>query len=183
MPFDQRFRGLLAAARDGREWAWEALYRELAPRLLGYLRANGATDPEDLLGEVLVQLVRDLPRFDGGEEQFRAWAFTVAHHRLLDDRRRRARRPVEDGSSAASERVGGDVAEEALARIGDQRVRLALARLSADQRAVLMLRLLGDLTVEQASRALGKTPGAVKALQRRALEVLRSEISRLTVTL
>src|SRR5687767_722473 len=89
------FATTLAAARCGDERAWTEIYRSLAPGLLGYLRGQGAVEPEDLLGEVMLQLVRDLPRFAGDERQFRAFAFTVAHHRLIDDRRRRGRRPVE----------------------------------------------------------------------------------------
>ena len=48
-----------------------------------------------ILGEVFLQMVRDIGRFEGGEPQFRAWAFTIAHHRLMDDRRYRARRPAQ----------------------------------------------------------------------------------------
>lgn len=183
MPLGEGFQEVLAGARSGSDGAWDAIYRDLAPPVIAYLRAAGSPEPEDLLGEVFLQLVRDLDRFEGVEAQFRAWAFTVAHHRLLDDRRRRARRPVEPRQSVGLAEPGGDVEEEALERIGDEVVRGALGRLSADQRTVLLLRLMGDLTVEQVGRATGKRPGAVKALQRRALATLRREISRLRVTL
>ena len=86
------FLTVIAAARSGAEWAWATLYRELAPSIRGYLRFRGAEEPDDLLGEVLLQLVRDLDAFDGDERAFRAWVFTIAHHRLLDDRRRQVRR-------------------------------------------------------------------------------------------
>lgn len=185
MGLGESFDGVLAAARTGQEWAWRALYGGLAPRVRGYLRARGGeADPDDLVGEVFLHVVRDLPRFEGGEREFRAWVMTIAHHRLLDERRRRARRPAEAASpEQVLEEPGGDVEEEALTRMGDQRARRALARLSEEQRSVLLLRVLGDLTVEQVARALGKTPGAVKALQRRGLERLKREISRLDVTL
>ena len=51
-----------------------------------------------------------------------------------------------------------------------RRVRAAIDALPPDQRAVLLLRILGDLTIEEIARAVGKRPGAVKALQRRALK-------------
>jgi len=183
MPLGESFLGVLAGARSGSDWAWDAIYRDLAPSVLGYLRAAGAAEPDDLLGEVFLQVVRDLGRFEGGEAQFRAWVFTLAHHRFLDDRRRRARRPVEPVASVGHGEPGGDVEEEALERLGDEAVRTALGHLSADQRTVLLLRLLGDLTVEQVAQATGKRPGAVKALQRRALTAVRGQISRLWVTL
>lgn len=179
------FGALLGAARTGAQWAWEAIYRDLAPSVLGYLRARGATEPDDLTGEVFVQLVRDLHRFEGGEREFRSWVFTVTHHRLLDDRRRRHYRQVVRDPIAApeDEGPGGDVEDEALARLGESWVRQVLARLSPDQQSVLLLRIIGDLTVEQVAEVVGRTPGAVKALQRRGLAALEREIAKSGVTL
>lgn len=171
---------LLEAARQGSEPAWATIYRRLAPAVLGYLRSSGAPEPDDTLSEVFLQIARDLSRFEGDARQFRAWAFTIAHHRLIDARRGVARRPVdpvpeppEPEPSPAS-----DVAEQALARIGLEEVHRILAGLSPDQRAVLLLRVLGGLTVDEVARALGKRPGAVKALQRRGLSAARRELAR-----
>ena len=178
----ESFEAVLAAAREGREWAWVQIYRDLAPPLLGYLRARGSEEPEDLLGELFLQMVRDLAGFEGGERQFRAWAFAVAHHRLIDDRRYRGRRPVDPDPLDALDEVpmapnptpGGIV---------DPRIRTALRRLPEPQRNVILLRVLGDLAVDQVAQVVGKTPGAVKALQRRALASLQRQISKSSVTL
>jgi RNA polymerase sigma factor (sigma-70 family) len=179
-----RFTPLLEAARSGSERAWAAIYEWLAPPVLGYLRANGGPEPEDTLSEVFLQVARDLPGFEGDERHFRAWVFTIAHHRLIDARRRAARRPVEleaePPEPEASPAEG--VAEEALARIGAEEVHRVLAALSPDQRAVLLLRVLGELTVEEVAQALGKRPGAVKALQRRGLAAVQRELARKGVT-
>src|ERR671914_135748 len=91
----ERFTSLLESARQGSEAAWQELYDGLAPAILGYLRANGAPDPEDILSEVFLQVARDIARFEGEERGFRSWVFTIAHHRLIDARRHSARRPVE----------------------------------------------------------------------------------------
>jgi RNA polymerase sigma factor (sigma-70 family) len=166
------FESVLGAARAGADWAWARIYADLAPALAGYLRGHGAADPDDLVGEVLLQVVRDLHRFEGGERAFRAWAFTIAHRRLVDDLRRRSRRPavpVEAATLEAAAGPGGDVHEDAVARLDDARVRAAIEALPPDQRSVLLLRILGDLTIEEIAAAVGKRPGAVKALQRRAL--------------
>jgi RNA polymerase sigma-70 factor (ECF subfamily) len=172
---EQRFESALAAARTGAEWAWAEIYRELSPGVLGYLRARGATDPEDLLGEVFLQAVRDLPRFEGGEDAFRAWVFTITHHRLLDDARRMRRRPRIDPAAAIDERSRGwgDSEEEALASLAEREVAEMIGDLSSDQQSVLLLRILGDLTVEQVGTVIGKRPNAVKALQRRGLASIR----------
>ncbi|MBA2767319.1 MAG: sigma-70 family RNA polymerase sigma factor [Solirubrobacterales bacterium] len=177
MALDQGFEGLLAAARTGAAWAWEELYRELSPGVLGYLRARGAHEPEDVLGEVFLQVVRDLPRFAGDERELRSWVFTIAHHRLLDDARSRRRRPVEPaGAEVGADMAGPSADEQALEALTTQRVRQVLARLAGDQQAVLLLRILGDLTVEEVARVLGKHVGAVKALQRRGLAAARKEL-------
>jgi RNA polymerase sigma-70 factor (ECF subfamily) len=162
------FRSVLAAARMGEEAAWERIYRSLAGSVIGYLRARGAADPEDLAGEAFLQIVRDLDRFAGDERDFRAWAFTIVHRRLIDDRRRRARRPaVADGP--VPEVAAGDVRADASARLERAAVLDVLAGLPVDQRTVLLLRILGDMTIEEIASAVGKRPGAVKALQRRGL--------------
>ena len=176
---EERFSGILAAAKAGDEAAWEEIFNWLAPIVLGYLRANRAPDPEDVLGETFLQVARDISRFDGGEPGFRSWVFTVAHHRLIDARRHSARRPVElSPEPPEPEEPADDAAEEALERIGTERVHRILAALSEDQRAVLLLRFVADMSVEDVARALGKRPGAVKALQRRGLAAVKRLLAR-----
>ncbi len=177
---DETFRTVLGAARAGSEWAWASLYRDLAPRVLAYLRARGAVEPEDVAGEVFLQAVRDIGRFEGNERAFRAWLLTIAHHRLLDASRHRARRPVD----AAPDEVlhhrapTGDVEEDAFRELDMATVRSLVGRLSPDQQSVLLLRIVGDLTVEEVARVVGKRRGAVKALQRRGLVALERELSK-----
>lgn len=169
------FDNVLFAARAGAEWAWERIYADLAPGVRGYLRANGAADPDDLVSETFLQVVRNLDGFRGGEPAFRGWVYTIAHRRLVDETRRRFRRPQTPAAPATLEAAalqGGDVEDEALSALDLERVRGAIDELPADQRAVLLLRILGDLTIEQIAVAIDKKPGAVKALQRRALRRL-----------
>jgi len=121
---------VLFAARAGAEWAWARLYDGLAPRIVGYLRAHGAADPEDLASEVFLQIVRDLAGFSGGEREFGAWSFTIAHRRLVDERRRRSRRPAGAAPADVIERVagaGGDVQADGV-RVGTSCDRRATAR-------------------------------------------------------
>jgi RNA polymerase sigma-70 factor (ECF subfamily) len=170
---------VLDAARGGDEQAWARIYRELAPPVLGYLRSSGAPEPEDTASEVFLQVARDLPRFSGDERQFRGWVFTIAHHRLIDARRRSARRPAEPVAEVPEPQPAASdaAAEEAMARISAESVHRVLAALSSDQRAVLLLRVLGDMSVEDVARAVGKRPGAVKALQRRGLAAVKRELA------
>jgi RNA polymerase sigma factor (sigma-70 family) len=182
MATDEPFQRLLAAAQANGAWAFEALYRELAPAVAGYLRMQGADEPDDLVSEVFIGVFRGLASFEGTEAQFRSWVFTIAHRRLTDERRRRGRRPAEASLDAVAEPLGGDVEEEALAGLGGERVRALLADLSPEQRDVILLRVVADLSVEDVAQALGKRPGAIKALQRRGLAALHRKISREAVT-
>ena len=84
----------------------------LRPASSATCAANGAPDPEDVLGEVFLQVARDISTFDGEETGFRSWVFTIAHHRLIDARRHTARRPVDlsagaPGAGGARGRRGG----------------------------------------------------------------------------
>lgn len=141
-------------------------YRVLAPAVLGYFRAQRAPDPEDLLGEVFVQVARDLPRFSGDDAALRRWVFAIAHNRLLDARRRHGRRPQR------ADVLVPDVPAAPPPEPLDPALVEALAGLTADQREVLVLRFVADLPLEDVARITRRRVGAVKALQHRALEAL-----------
>ena len=78
-------------------------YRRLAPAVLGYLRARRVPDAEDVVGDVFLQVARDLPRFKGdSDEDLRRWVMTIAHNRMADAARRRSRRPTTVSGSVAA---------------------------------------------------------------------------------
>lgn len=172
------FEAILSAARAGAEWAWRELYHDFAPIVLRYLRARNAPEPDDLTGEVFVQVVRKLHQFEGGAEDFRAWITTIAHHRLLDGYRSRSRRPVDPVADEALVVMGGvgDPESDALDRVESTEVYAAISRLSPDQRDVIFLRLIAGMSVKEVAAAVGKKPGAVKALQVRGLAALRRDL-------
>ena len=173
------FDDVLAAAQAGAAWAFETLYRDLAPVVTGYLRLHGAVEPDDLASETFLGVFTGLAGFHGDEDALRAWVFTIAHRRLVDDWRRRSRRPqvVDDGADLAGQ-VGGDVEDDVLTRLGTEDVHRICALLPDDQRSVVLLRVLGDLTVEQVGQVMGRSSASVKALQRRGLRALREELER-----
>ncbi len=184
MSLGAAFEFVLSAARANEGWAFRRLFEDLARPVAGYLRLQGAREPEDLLNETFMGAFSRIASFAGDEARFRSWVFTIAHRRLVDERRRMGRRP--DIAGAYDEDAGpggGDTEEEALESLGDERVRALLGELVADQRHVLLLRIVADLTVEQVAAVLGKTAGAVKALQRRGLVALRKQITARGVTL
>lgn len=164
---------VLERARAGSDVAFEVVFHELAPVVAGYLRLNGAAEVDELTNEVFAQVHRGLHRFSGDWLAFRSWVFTIAHHRMVDAVRRARRRPVVVRSDVAEEAATGDVEAEALAALSDERLHRMLGWLSPDQRQVLLLRIVADLPLEDVATALGKSVGAVKSLQHRALATLR----------
>jgi RNA polymerase sigma-70 factor (ECF subfamily) len=179
MPTGLPFADVLGAAQAGAAWAFEVLYRDLSPSVTGYLRLHGAAEPDDLASETFIGVFTGLAGFSGDEAALRAWVFTIAHRRLVDDRRRRSRRPqLADDSGDLASHLGGDVEDDVLVRIGADAVQHLCGLLPDDQRAVILLRVLADLTIEQIALALGRSVASVKALQRRGLRALRTELER-----
>lgn len=176
------FDSVLIAAQTGAGWARTRLYESLAPAVAGYLRSQGIDEPADLTSDVFVRVLSGLGSFSGPEGQFRSWVFSITYRRVVDEWRSRARSAhvtaVDPVQLPASRTAAAPAAEEvALARIGDQRLQRLLAGLTDDQRNVLALRVIADLSVDEVAAILGRSPGAVKALQHRALAALRRQIS------
>jgi RNA polymerase sigma factor (sigma-70 family) len=169
---------VLERARAGSDVAFEAVFHELAPAVAGYLRMSSVVEVDELTNEVFAQVHRGLPGFSGDWGGFRSWVFTIAHHRMVDEARRARRRPKLALADVAEEADTGDVETEALAALSDERLHRLLGVLSEDQRRVLLLRVVADLPLEDAAATLGKTVGAVKSLQHRALASLRRALER-----
>jgi RNA polymerase sigma-70 factor (ECF subfamily) len=169
------FATLLAGAKAGDQRSWVRIYEGLAPRLRGYLRSRGCAEPDDAVGEVFLHLARGIATFEGDEASFRSWVFVVAHHRLLDERRRQRRRPsnlVDPSTEFANLADPLDVEHEALRGPRRDELRKLLEPLTESQRNVLELRLIAGLTVDEVAEVLEKPPGAVKALQHRAIQAI-----------
>lgn len=151
----------------------DQIYVALAPRVVGYLRARGVADPEDVAGEVFLQVARDLRRFRAADDEtaVQRWVFTIARNRAIDAARRARRRPRASGTEVPDRPA--PPAAEAL----DPGLLEALLQLTEDQREVVALRFVADLPLEVVARMTRRSVGATKALQHRALENLRRSVS------
>lgn len=173
------FDEVLAAARRGDDWAWSAIYRDLQPVLVGFLRSQRAPHPEDLASEALLQVVRDLSAFEGDESAFRSWLFVVARNRTIDLKRYLARRPSitvdrEEFSDRGSPE--DDTEQIAIESATTTELGVLLEAVTPDQRDVLYLRYVANLTQAEVCEVLDKDINAVKQLQRRGLRALRRHL-------
>lgn len=172
--------GRISAARRGAAWALAALYRDVHPRLLRYLRSREPYLADDLASQVWLEVAGGLDRFEGTEDGFRAWVFTIARRRLIDARRRAGRRPTDPlGDQDLPTGSPYDDPEGAAIAALDAQVAVdrIVAALTPDQADVVLLRVLGGLGVGQVADVLGKQPSAVRVLQHRALRRLAQSFS------
>lgn len=182
--FRPSFEAVLTLAQGGDGRAFEQLFEALNRRVHAFVRVRGAVDSEALVNDVFLRVFTNLGGFDGNEVQFRAWVFTIARNKLIDEGRRGQRRVMETSMEAAMEsgdEVGsgvGDVEAEALSSLGNGWVAAQLDALTVEQREVVVLRIVADLTIEAIAVVLGKRVGAVKALQRRAFRTLARNLER-----
>ena len=180
MGLGEQFTDVLGAARAGAPWALERLYREFHPPVFAFLRARAPAEAEDLASDVFVAVAEGLSRFEGDEDGFRSWLFTITYRQVGQLRRRMGRRrtdpvPVED----VDERVPpGNAEHDAMAAIGTQEALDLIATLPPAQGEVLLLRVVADLPVDEVAKIVGKRPTAVRALQHRAVVGLARRTAR-----
>ena len=171
MALGEQFTGVLEAARAGAPWALEALYREFHPSVLAFLRGRAPGEAEDLASDVFVAVAEGLGRFEGDEDGFRSWLFTITYRQVGQLRRRTGRRrtdpfPIDE----VDERLPpGDAESDAMASISTQQALDLIATLPPAQAEVLLLRVVADLAVDDVATIVGKRPTAVRALQHRAI--------------
>jgi RNA polymerase sigma-70 factor (ECF subfamily) len=168
----------LVAARLREPAAVTRIYTAYAPALYRFFMASVGDRhlAEDLTGNTFVSAIEDLPKFRGPIEALGGWLFQIARHDLYDHRRKQQRsrmEPLDENLNEAALADGAvDPEEMAIDRLEGSRVMAALRELSPDQREVLLLRMAGGLTAPEVAAIVGKTTGAVKALQHRGLASL-----------
>jgi len=175
---------LVARAKSGDLTALDELYVRHCDSLVGYLRSRvGCPDlAEDLAGDAFERAFTSLGRYDKGN--FAAWLFRIGRNITVDHHRRAVnRREVPMGdlweTAATDPRPGPE--STIVDRIDSDRLtralRHALALVTPDQRTCVQLRFYEGLTVAETADLMGRSPGAVRVLQNRAVRAL-SEMVR-----
>ena len=164
---------LARLAADGDKDAFAEIYGALLDPVFRYLYWNlgRREDAEDLSEEVFLRCLVNIGTYDPGRGPFKAWAFRIAHNLLVDHQRRRGRRgheelreELEDGALPAAERLEGEERARAL--------REMLGELPSPQRQVIVMKYFAEMSNAEVAQALGRSEGAVNALQHRALRRL-----------
>lgn len=156
------------------------LYDRHFERVYAYVsrRVRSREEAEDLTSEVFQRALAALPRFEWRGAPFAAWLFRIAANSLADRAQRTAKEREFYGSDdlpdAGARRFEADQ-QEAERRAALYR---QVERLPADQRRVLVARFVEQKSIREIARSLGRTEGAIKQLQFRALGSLRSRMGQ-----
>lgn len=167
---------LLLRAQQGDAEAFGQLYETYASRVFRYLFAhlNNRLDAEDLTEEVFLRVWQALPVYQEQGVPFGGFLFRVAHNVLVDQyRRNHHRRNDPDWEAAQIEEKHADPAQAPLAYLEHKEIQHVLGQLREDYQKVLKLRFLADLSPDETAQVMGRSPGAVRVLQHRALGALR----------
>lgn len=180
----ERLREVIASAQVGEAAGFEALLSAYGSRLYGYfLRATGRHhDAEDLLGEIMLRLVRQLKNYDE-KGRFEPWLFRVAANLVRDRIRRSKARPTplslsieSDSGRTLAEQVPGDVPaieSGVLAAEASAALEEALAKLDGRTREMILLRHFGQMGFREIADICECPVGTVLARVHRGLRTLR----------
>ncbi len=171
---EERQRVEQARAGDGEAVGW--LYDRYVDRIYRYVlfKVGNPEEAEDIAETVFLRMIEALPTFQWQGVSFAAWLYRIAHNGIVDSLRRHTRRPQVDIDPLATLLVaeGGDPHTWAEAGEARAQLRVALQRLTDLQAQVIALKFGGGLSNAEVGQILGRSEGAVKALQHSALQNL-----------
>jgi RNA polymerase sigma-70 factor (ECF subfamily) len=156
-----------------------SLYEEYYDKIARYVysRIGDRTEAEDIASEVFVKALEALKTYREQGIPMQAWLFRIAHNLMVDHLRRLAKKktvPFEKADVVSE----SDPAQTAETKIEVDRVKAAMEDLTPDQKEVLQLRFFGGLTSREVSVIMQKSDGAVREMQRVALEKLRQSLGK-----
>jgi len=165
---------IVKRARNYDEDALHELYETYYPKIYNYafLQMGDVQAAEDLASDVMLKMLESIKKYNFRGLPFGAWVFRIARNRLIDLHRRRKRRGEVDLSETLSGTLASpeSMAERALER---GQLQIALKHLTDEQRQVIVLKFIQGFDNRSIGKILGRSEGAVKSLQHRALGALR----------
>ena len=169
---------LVRRAQQRDQQAFAQLYEEHFDKIYRYvaLRIGDRAEAEDITQQVFLKALRSIASFRWKGIPFSAWLFRIAHNQVIDYQRKRAKQatvPI-DESAVSSSSDPQLLVEQSL---NIEQLLSAAKRLTEAQREVISLRFAGELPIAEVARIMGKSEGAVKALQHSAIVALRKVLS------
>jgi len=172
-------RRLVERAQKGDREALEELYLMHFDRIYSYLQMSVGNrhDAEDLTNQTFVKMLESIERFEWRKVPISAWLFRIAHNLAMDHFRAGRRWQPESEPPEDASALEPSAEDAALHGLGRDRMLRLIDGLSGDQRQVLTLKYAFDFSNAEVAAILGKTEGAVKALQHRAFATLQRSLT------
>jgi RNA polymerase sigma-70 factor (ECF subfamily) len=176
----ERVRALVERAQSGDRDALEELYLLHFDRIYSYLHMSVGNrhDAEDLTTQTFLKMLEAIGRFRWRSVPFSAWLFRIAHNVAMDHFRATRRIQLEEEVPEPRDSVESSAEEEAMESIGRASMFELIERLSPDQQQVLTLKFVFNFSNAEVGAILGKTEGAIKSLQHRALASLHRQLGK-----
>ena len=174
----QNEESLVRRAKQQDQEAFAQLYEEHFDRIYRYVavRIGDKTEAEDMTQQVFLKALKAISSFKWKGVPFSAWLFRIAHNQVVDYLRKKSKYATAplDESRASSNSNPQLLAEQ---NMDIEQLVLATKQLTKAQQEVISLRFAGELPIAQVAKIMGKSQGAVKALQHSAIVALRKRLS------
>ncbi len=163
---------LISRAKSGDVEAFGQLYERYAAAIFRYVyaRLGEEKDAEDLTEEIFIKAWRSLPNYEERGYLYSAYLFKLAHNAVVHFYRKSKRQVVLNGDELEAQVEAKEFMDGHFQR---QELRQALSKLPEHHRSVLELRFFGELSCEETAQVMGRSAGAVRVMQYRALATLR----------
>ena len=174
---------LVRLAQKGDANSFGRLYERYFEKVYSYLafKLGSPTEAEDVAEQVFLKALESLGGYKWTGVPFQAWLFRIAHNMMVDTLRRRSRRPsdpIESAAELSDERRAADPEAMLAEKLSREGLLQAVERLTELQKQVISLKFAAGLPNAEVARLMGKTEGAVKALQHAALASLQRHLTR-----
>ncbi len=170
---------LIEEAKSGNAEAFGILYNQYMPQIYRFVMlrvGSNREEAEDLTHEVFVHAWQNIPTYSERGFPLSSWLYQIARNRIIDHfRTKKSNVPLDD--YAASEEVDTAFGPDVDVTLALERVQEAIRKLGEEQQTVLIMRFVEDRPTSEVARVLGKTEGAVRLVQHRALRALRDVLA------
>lgn len=172
----QNEESLVRQAKEGDKEAFARLYEEHFDKIYRYvvLRIGDRTEAEDMTQQVFLKAFQSISSYNWKGTPFAAWLYRIAHNQVVDYLRKKGKQiaaPYDDLPATGDS--GDDPQQMAERSLDVEQIQLATTQLTQAQREVISLRFAGGLSIAEVAKTMGKSQGAIKALQHSAIISLR----------
>jgi RNA polymerase sigma-70 factor (ECF subfamily) len=176
----KRVRALVERAQAGERAALEELYLIHFDRIYSYLHVSVGNrhDAEDLTTQTFLKMLEAIGKFRWQSAPFSAWLFRIAHNLAMDHFRATKRWQPEENPPEPEPDEHTSAEHGALEAIGRKSMLDLIEDLSHEQQQVLTLKFVFDFANADVATVLGKSEGAIKSLQHRALASLQKQLEQ-----